>query len=147
MKTSRDQTIGLRGVYAVMLKLAEFGIDFLPTPFEWHFDLMTEFGDRLEVKFANKTNGKGGRGNIYETYACLIKEHELRVADFFILVMNTDKGNCFYIIPAKYVTSRQIAFNPHSSQRSKYERFRDRWDFLIRNPKSIGILKYLNGHK
>ena len=145
--SSPKDVIGLKGIFAVMEKLTEFGIEFLPTPHTWHFDIMTRDGFRLEIKYANKSRAKSGNGGFYDTFSCKIKEPELKVADFIILVMNTDQGHYFYIIPSNRINSHQIAFNPLSKQRSKYDRYRDRWDFLIRTPKSVGILKYLKGHK
>lgn len=125
--------LGRKGVILVMMKILEAGIDVSMTPNEWHFDLITQNGARLEVKFANATITKGRDGTEYERYVFNLQPTEKQVCDFVILVLNTPKGHHFYIIPIKDLSSRHISFNPFSRQRSKYDRFKDCWE-LISNP-------------
>lgn len=120
---------GRRGVALVMTKLVNLGIDVIRVPLFWHFDLVTEFGTRIEVKYASPTNAKGGTGYNYITYTYRISQKELILNDFIILVPKS-KEDLFYIIPIKEITSTTISFNPYSKTKSKYEQFRNRWDLL-----------------
>lgn len=122
--------IGRKGILLVMVKLVEFGIDYISTPFFWPFDLILFNGKRLEVKYSNIGKCVSGRGDVSERFTFRISKGELEVVDYVILVLNTVKGYFFYVIPKKAITGSMIAFNPFSTQRSKYEKYKDHWDFL-----------------
>lgn len=121
---------GKIGVHLVIIELFKRGIDALPTPTFWGFDLFTMNGVKLEVKVANKSKSKGGAGYICERFTFRLSEAELVLLDFLILVLNTQKDYLFYIIPKDSIDSKTIAFNPFSTQKSKYEVFLNRWDLL-----------------
>ena len=122
---------GRIGVARVMLKLAELRLDSTTTPSHWRFDLVTENGLKLEVKFANVRKAVSGTGYKYDTYTFVLSKKELKILDFLILVFNTDKGCLFYIIPQKDITSTTLSFNPFSNQDSKYRKYADRWDLIV----------------
>ncbi len=119
---------GRIGVTRVILKLAELGLDTIPTPYQWRFDLVTENGLKLEVKFANIREANSGTGYKYNTYTFALSKKELELLDFLILVFNTEKGCLYYIIPQKFITSTTISFNPFSKQESRYSKYEERWD-------------------
>lgn len=129
--------IGVVGVYLTMAKLIQLNITAIPMPLFWHFDLLTQNGIKIEVKFANLSKGKSGRGNTCYRFHFNIHHRELFFCDFVILVLNTKNGYLFYIIPKEKITCKSIAFNPFSKQSSKYEFYRDRWDLIVKESKRI----------
>ena len=121
---------GKLGVSLVITELIKNGIDAIPTPDFWIFDVITFTGLKLEVKFANASISRGGSGYEFERFTFAISPLELKITDFIILVLNTQKGALFYVIPPKAITSTTIAFNPFSQQKSKYEKYQSRWDLI-----------------
>ena len=119
------------GIYLVLIELLKRGIDALPTKLFWGFDIFTMSGIKIEAKIANKGKSKGGTGFISDRFTFRISIRELELLDFVVLIPNTHKGYLFYIIPKKAIDSKTIAFNPFSSQKSKYEKYLDRWDLII----------------
>ena len=124
--------IGRHGISLVMGKLTEMGIDLLSVPHTWHFDLITQDGVRIEVKFANPTVAKRADRQSYERYAFHFHKEELSAPDFFVLVLNTPEGPFFYIVPREELQVSQVSFTPFSTNRkSKYLKYRDRWDLIV----------------
>lgn len=127
---NKKELQGKLGIYLVLSELIKNGIDAIPTPHFWIFDIITMNGIKLEVKFSNIGLSRGGGGNYCKRFAFRISPLELSIADFIILVPNTDKEYIFYIIPKKEITSKNIAFNPFSRQKNRYEQYRNRWDLI-----------------
>lgn len=126
----KDQR-GLIGRYSVILKLIELGIETIIAPDSWHFDLITREGIKIEVKFATSRTSTGGGGYSHERFEFQIHPKEYDLCDFVILVLDTKKGYLFYIIPIEKVTCCHIAFNPFSKSRSRYLKYKDRWDLIL----------------
>lgn len=138
---------GNLGVFLVLFELLESGIDSIPTPHFWIFDIVTENGIKIEVKFANIGIGKGGSGRESERFAFRISPNELFLIDFLVLVLNTKKGYQFYVIPKAEITGKTIAFNPFSRQESKYEKYQNRWDLIKSAIKKPKFTTYNNHNK
>jgi hypothetical protein len=122
---------GRLGVHLALIELLKLKIDVISAPYFWPFDLITKVGLKIEVKYSNIGIGKSGRGIIYKRYTFRVRPAELLLLDFLILVLNTQKGKLFYIIPKSAIDSKTIAFNPFSRQKSKYEKYLNRWDLII----------------
>ena len=128
--TNQKHLSGKIGVHLVLLELFKRKIDAIATPEFWPVDIITRHGIMLEVKYANKSKSKGGTGYICERFTCRITPIERNLMDFLIMVLNTQKGYFFYIIPERTIKSNGISFSPFSRQVSKYEKYLDRWDLL-----------------
>ena len=96
---SRKYRKGKLGCYYVLAELLKRGIEALTTPHFWAFDIFTSHGVILEVKFANIGESKGGSGYTSKRFTFRISPIERSILDFVVLVMNTQKGPYFYIIP------------------------------------------------
>ncbi|GAH13518.1 unnamed protein product, partial [marine sediment metagenome] len=116
--------------HLVLIELYKRGIDALPTPTFWGFDIFTMNGIKIEVKISNKGKVRGGTGYISERFSFRTSNAELELLDFLVLVLNTHKGYLFYVIPKESIDCKTIAFNPFSQQKSKYKVFLNRWDLL-----------------
>jgi hypothetical protein len=121
---------GQIGVHLVLIELNKRGIDALRTKTFWGFDVFTMNGIKIEVKLSNIGIGKGGTGSSCERFTFRVSSAELELLDFLVLVLNTKEGYLFYIIPKSVIDGRTIAFNPFSSQKSKYEKYLNRWDLI-----------------
>ncbi len=139
---------GRLGTYLVLTELMKIGIDAIPTPLFWIFDIVTMTGIKLEVKFSTIGLARGGSGYQCERFTFRISPLELELADFIALVSDTGSGYLFHIIPKKEVTCSTIAFNPLSKGKSRYEKYRNRWDLIKRNyeelAKKPNLKKYLD---
>ncbi len=129
--STRFSRKGRIGVHLVLIELLKRGIETLVTPYFWPFDLITNLGLRLEVKYSNIGKGINARGDMYDRFAFNISFTELKIVDFVVLVLNTQKDHLFYIIPKDEITSKSIAFNPFSTQTSKYEKYLNKWELII----------------
>lgn len=127
-----DVSKGRFGTALVLSKLLELGVDAMHTPHYWPFDIITECGKRIEVKFANSSIAQGSKGQKYETYASVLSPEELHASDLFIFVFNTPQGFKYYIVPKEQITCSKISFNPFSTRKSKYENYKDRWDLITK---------------
>lgn len=129
--SSKTTKKGKIGVQLVVLELLKRGIDAISMPYFWPFDIITKLGLKLEVKYSNIGKRKGGTGYYSESFTFRVSKTETYIVDYLILVLNTKKGNLFYVIPMGEVTSRTIAFNPFSQVKSRYEKYRDYWNPII----------------
>jgi hypothetical protein len=127
--------VGQKGVLLVELELLKRGISVSKIPENWSYDLVTEKGVRIEVKFANRTRSKDSRGRRQERFHFRVTKCESKRADVLVLVLNNEETPEYYIVPMNQLTSRSISFNPRSLVPHKMMEFKGQWG-LIENANS-----------
>lgn len=96
------------------------------------FDLITAYRRTIQVKLANLSEGRNGRGQRYKTYGFRLNPSDKDVSDVLVLIFNTEHDILFYVIPMNEVKGQTIRFNPFSSRgRSRFRGYRDCWEFIF----------------
>lgn len=122
IKDSHTQT-GRIGEFIALSWLTSYGYKTQKMSTRYPYDLLVEDLVKIDVKFANKLNGKDG--SFYYTFGL---EKRYPTCDIYLLITHDDKGkNSFYVVPAKNVMQRQISMGIN---RSIYHKYKDRVDIV-----------------
>ncbi len=124
------QRLKRRGVILTMQKLLGLGIDCIMTPDNWIFDIITEIGLKIAVKYKDQpTNAE------LNTWEFKIPPEEREQCDFMILILNTQEGDQFYVIPTREITDEVIVLNP-STEPDGHRDIGDGWDLTSDSPEN-----------
>lgn len=114
-------------------ELNKHGINNELMPYGHPFDILTESGIRIDVKFSNtRADFMASSGCVSPTYHFSIQN---RNSDFFIFVADEQ----VFVIPVselpKKSTTIRIVYPPMGKKKLvKYAKYKDRWDLLVPTP-------------
>ena len=132
LKIKESETyFGKRHEHIAGEKLKSIGYEVVQMPQNFPYDLLINDAIKLDVKVSRLYRGK--HGNFYSFNL----EKPYTTCDILLLITLEDNNAIkdYYIVPSAFVPKNsQISMGQH---KSKYDKYKDRWDYLERYDKFI----------